>query len=166
VQPEGDYWVLETMRAILFGCLLIFIVSCSRESESNASAEGGAAVTGIFSSEACLPSAPTYETVSIAELIASPDKFDGRSIVVTGYYYSGFELSALYPGRRNPENSETDDGLWIYGLSPFLDLNGRHVVVSGVFDGKNKGHLGQWSGSICVSKVPSVLPLERNPSDL
>lgn len=160
MQSEGDYWVLETMRAILSGCLLIFIVSCSRESESDASAEGRAAVTGSFSSEACLPSAPTYETVSIAELIASPDKFDGRSIVVTGYYYSGFELSALYPSRRNPENSETDDGLWIYGLSPFLDLDGRHIAVSGIFNSKEKGHLGQWPGSVCVSAVPSVLQPE------
>lgn len=151
------------MRAILSIFLLASIAGCSRESEPEE--KSAVPASEIFSSEACLPPALTSEPVSIADLLSSPAQYEGKSVVVTGYYYSRFEHSAIYPDPRDPENSGMDDGLWLYGLSPFLEFDGRYLVVSGIFNSKNKGHLGQWPGSICVSTVPVVLSPDQPRSD-
>ncbi len=144
------------MRTILTICLLALIASCSHENEQKVSAQSAAAESEAFSSDACLPPAASSESVSIESLISNPTQFEGKSVVVTGYYYSRFEHSAIYPSQRDPDTSEWHDGLWLQGLSPFSNLSDRSVTVSGVFSSKSKGHLGQWPGSICVSSVSPI----------
>lgn len=162
MQSQGRGRMLAIMKTILAVLLLASITNCSREDEQNVVAQSAVSESEIFSSEACLPPAPSSESVSIASLISNPSRFEGKSVVVTGYYYSRFEHSGIYPSRRDPDTSEWDDGLWLYGLSPFLKLDDRSVTVSGIFSSKNKGHLGQWPGSICVS---SVLPASPEPTN-
>jgi len=146
------------MKAILIICLLSSIAACSRENEQGTVIQSAVSESKTFSSDACLSPAPSSESVSIANLISNPEKFEGKSVVVTGYYYSRFEHSAIYPTQRNADSSEWSDGLWVYGLSPFLEFDDQRVAVSGIFSSKNKGHLGQWSGSICVSAILPVSP--------
>ncbi|MFC6840109.1 hypothetical protein [Xanthomonas theicola] len=108
-----------------------------------------------LNSEACSQAAFKTRNVSIAELISDPNKYEGEEISVAGFYYSGFERSVIYPSRRNPDSSSWRDGLWVYGISPFLDLNDRKIVMSGIFSERRKGHLSQWPGSICATSFSS-----------
>jgi hypothetical protein len=159
MQSKGRIRVLAIMKTILAICLMASITSCSREDERKVVVQSSVSESEIFSSDACLPPAPTSESTSIESLISNPAQFEGKSVVVTGYYYSRFEHSAIYPSRRDPETSKWDDGLWLYGLSPFLKFYDRSVTVSGIFSSRNKGHLGQWPGSICVS---AILPASQD----
>jgi hypothetical protein len=43
------------------------------------------------------------------------------------------------------------NGLWIdlpRGISSGKDLTNQYVLIEGVFDGKQNGHMGLWSGTI------------------
>lgn len=150
------------MKMLLAVLLLAITTSCSREDRQVVNTQVAMRGSETLNAEACLPPAPTSESASIANLISNPSRFDGKSVAVTGYYYSRFEHSAIYPSQRDPNTSEWIDGLWLYGLSPFLKRDDRYVTVSGIFSSKDKGHLGQWPGSICVSSVLPASP-ERAP---
>ncbi|WP_369915178.1 hypothetical protein AB8810_00355 [Xanthomonas sp. NCPPB 3005] len=94
------------------------------------------------------------QIVRLQELVANARTYEGHSVSVTGYYNHGFEHSALYasPG-RDPFARTSAEGIWINGISPFSDGNGQHIGVTGSFSEATKGHLSQWSGSICVTTV-------------
>jgi hypothetical protein len=139
------------IRFIFFIVTLFYIAGCSRERQEVI--EPSAQEATVLSSEACLPPAKNPEPVDISTLISEPSRFEGKPVIVSGYYYSRFEQSAIYPSQRDPQNSDWSDGLWLSGLSPFSEFSDKHITVSGVFTRKEKGHLGQWPASICVSSV-------------
>ncbi|MBN6112645.1 hypothetical protein [Xanthomonas bonasiae] len=94
------------------------------------------------------------QIVRLEALVANARAYEGRRVSVTGYYNQGFEHSALYasPG-RDPFARTSAEGIWINGISPFSGGNGQHIGVTGSFSEATKGHLSQWSGSICVTTV-------------
>lgn len=132
--------------------IMLLMAGCSRSERSNTNRPSDSSVQSDLNSEACA-SVPKPQVVAISGLIANPDRFEGRAIIVSGFYYSSFEHSAIYPTERDPTTSTWQDGLWINGVSPFSSVSNEYVAVSGIFTSKQKGHLGQWPGSICVSSI-------------
>lgn len=94
-----------------------------------------------------------YE-VSLVELIARPERFEGKRIRALGFVSLGFEDSGLYLSRADWENGVRKNGLWIDEPPPSAEgaktwlWNKRYVLVEGTFTSADTGHFGMWSGRI------------------
>jgi hypothetical protein len=92
--------------------------------------------------------------VSLIQLIATPDVFEGKHVRVHGFVRIEHEGSAIYLHREDWENHLAKNGLWLAASdsapegSKEAEVNGRYALIEGRFTGKKHGHLGLWSGSI------------------
>lgn len=105
----------------------------------------------LLNSSSC--PAPTTPPVpaAISSLIRRPSIADGTYILVTGYLCTGFEKSGLY---ETPSCSSSEEsGLWISGISSDVQFSGDRVEIVGMFDSTQRGHLGQWPGTVCVYSI-------------
>ena len=101
------------------------------------------------------------ETVSIAALLANPDKFNGRAVRVFGFYHGSFEHSAIYLGETDFRNGLSPNGLWVASGVP-KSVNDQYILLEGIFSSGDRGHLGLWSGTIC--NVVRSAPWDRGPN--
>lgn len=92
---------------------------------------------------------------SLVQVLAHPEKYHGKKIMLQGYYRSEFEHSALYLTKDDADNSNCRSGIWVLRASwdPTTDkVNDRsYVRAIGVFsfDTKNgNGHMGLWPGEL------------------
>ena len=94
--------------------------------------------------------------VSLISLFATPDKYHDMPISVIGVSNIAFEHNSLYLSKEHWANFVWKNSIWITPnyeaigktkkeLSKF---NGQYVLVKGVFDKNNYGHLGLFSGAI------------------
>jgi hypothetical protein len=101
--------------------------------------------------------------VSMIQLIANPQQFDGKPIRLLAYLNLEFEGDALFLHRE-----DFDKGLWSNALSISLEdhhfpkvkrLSRGYVMVEGIFSAKIRGHFGMFSGS--VQQVTRIQKYER-----
>jgi hypothetical protein len=90
--------------------------------------------------------------VPIVQLIATPEKFDGKLIRVIGFLRLEFEGNVLYLHPEDYENSILGNGIWV-DVTPEMSkqsttLNMHYVLLEGVFSSKERGHMSMWSGTI------------------
>lgn len=90
--------------------------------------------------------------ISMLELIGNADKYDGKLVNVTGVGYIEFENQALYLTEADAEYS-TGNSIWLEFdegaiTDEMLESNRKYVIVEGVFDKDNRGHMGAHSGTI------------------
>ncbi|MBE7215528.1 hypothetical protein MK852_09830 [Shewanella benthica] len=98
----------------------------------------------------------TTTSVSIFELIATPNKFHGREIIVTGAYRFDLDLATLYPSKeylaedifQSSISLELPDGLTPEKLEALMELDGQFIRVKGTFDAKNRGFGGFNKGTV------------------
>ena len=122
-----------------------------------------AALTGstIAASPQPPPSGEEARAVSMIQLIANPDRYEGRLVRLIGVAHFAMEESALYLHREDAETLNSNNAVWL-GASPGLTeeeykaLSGAFVVVEGRFTAKAHGHLGAFPG-----ELESVRRLQR-----
>jgi hypothetical protein len=90
--------------------------------------------------------------VTLVQLIANPQNFDGKLIRVIGFLRLEFEGNVLYLHREDYENAILGDGIWV-DVTPEITkqsktLNMNYVLLEGVFSSSDRGHMGMWSGAI------------------
>jgi hypothetical protein len=90
--------------------------------------------------------------VTLVRLIANPETFDGKLIRVIGFLRLEFEGDVLYLHREDYENAILGDGIWVE-VTPMIQrqrptLNMKYVLVEGIFNASERGHMGMWSGTI------------------
>ncbi len=90
--------------------------------------------------------------VSMIELIGNADKYDGKLVNVKGVGYIEFENQALYLTKADAEY-HTRNSLWLEFdegtiTDEMLESNRKYVIVEGVFDKDNRGHMDAHSGTI------------------
>ena len=94
--------------------------------------------------------------VSLVELIARPEVYDGKAVRVVGFANFEFEGNGLYLSREDWERAIYRNALWIdpprsvqtdSGRAPTA-LNRRYVIVEGTFNATHRGHLGMFSGAL------------------
>ena len=111
-----------------------------------------AAVSSCLSSEPLPPvaRAPVSE-VSIQELVAAPDKFNGAHVRVIAPCLIEFEGSALYATEEAQEARAAHQAVWLQLNWPLLSerraLNGKYVLVEGQFVSDLRG-LDRFQGAI------------------
>jgi hypothetical protein len=90
--------------------------------------------------------------VTLVQLIANPEKFDGKLVRVIGFLRLEFEGNVLYLHREDYENAILGDGIWV-DVTPEITkqsktLNMHYVLLEGIFSSSDRGHMGMWSGTI------------------
>ena len=92
------------------------------------------------------------ERVSMTQLIATPERFSGKHVMVFGYFIERFEHSALYLTKDDATYGNSRNSLWIDlpdASQPKRPKQG-FVSVRGYFSFHTNGcgHLGLWTGQI------------------
>lgn len=90
--------------------------------------------------------------VSIIDLIANREQYDGKQVLVIGFLRLRFEGNGLFLSSEDFDNNITKNGIWI-ALKPAeaeanQHLSGHYVIIEGTFNGHEFGHRGSWSGVI------------------
>lgn len=92
--------------------------------------------------------------VTLAEVLAHPDDYDGKRILVTGYFHFEFEGSSFCVDKAGATGSGVDTCVWLGEPSTFADpkdvafVNDATIKVEGVFFKGPGGHMGMWPGEI------------------
>lgn len=93
------------------------------------------------------------ENVTMIELIATPEKYDGKLVRVKGVGNLEFEENCIYLSKEDRKYG-TDNCIWI-GLgkraTPYeeaIKYNGEYVILEGIFDKDDCGHMNMFCGSI------------------
>ena len=105
----------------------------------------------------------SIEDVSLIRLIATPSQYDGKKVRIVGFLHMEFEGDAVYLHKEDYERGTWKNGLWVSGdgdmYATLRALSDHYVLIEGIFDSTNTGHLGGWSGSIrAISRVASWPP--------
>jgi hypothetical protein len=136
------------MRAYLlpFGVLVLAIASWTAANSAGESASAEGEKPGWS------PQQPL--SVSLLQLIATPDAFDGKHVRVIGFVCIEHEGTGVYLHREDSEYGLTRNGLWLTVAetaakgSREAEVKDRYALIEGRFTAKDKGHRGMWSGAI------------------
>jgi hypothetical protein len=145
------------MRTVVLA-LAAVLAGCARRAEP----EGEAAVqhrtddvVAALDSLRCARGAVRGECalydVSLMELIAQPERFDGKPVRVIGYVHFEFDGNGLYLHREDYEHAISRNGVWLEPDESTIGAatpNDRYVIVEGTFRARDRGHLGMWSGAL------------------
>lgn len=91
---------------------------------------------------------------SIINLIATPERLDGKEVRVVGYLVVEFEKQALYLSENDGAKRVNRNAVWVSleGAAEIAsrarELNRRYVILEGSFDMGMHGHGGLYSGAI------------------
>ena len=95
-----------------------------------------------------------YENTSLIKLIATPEKFDGKTIQVIGYMHLEFEGDAIYLHKEDYENSLAENAFWVSFSRKLkkeknvMAYSDKYVVIIGTFKLNDKGHMGLFGGTL------------------
>ena len=114
-----------------------------------------------------------HESVSLINLIATPDRYDSKKVAVAGWITLKFEnmslcLASVVPSSKECIWVEIEDSSGSSSQPParitdkvnaWSSMSGKRVVVHGTFDKANTGHFGGWSGA--VGRIVRITPTEQ-----
>ena len=86
--------------------------------------------------------------VSLINLIASPEKFDGKRVSVSGIMCMQYEETVLYLSYDDYDNMVTKNSIWIDIDSENAELDKVPVIIEGTYHKVNDGFINMCSGSI------------------
>ena len=128
-------------------------------------------VMACQTSETTLPT-NEVEVTTLAELLASPDRYNGREILLEGFYFQGWESNLLSESMEPTGQAEghlwpAGQTIWVEGPIPSVVYDGLHqqdmigpverygkVLIKGIFQsGEGYGHLGGFDAQIVPSDV-------------
>jgi hypothetical protein len=108
----------------------------------------------------CLVGAGAQPTVSLVALIAAPERYHGKQVVVSGFMYLQRERSALYIGKADFQHALFKNAVYLVipneSFERIYRFNGCYVEVRGTFNGKATGHVGAYSGELNVKEVSPI----------
>lgn len=96
-----------------------------------------------------------YLKVTFKEIATNPSYYDKKLVRIEGFFYTSFEEFAIYASRKS---NEGEQGLWVdfdkklnlYEDDKFEMFSEKEIVIIGIFNSEDKGHLNQYIGEIHV----------------
>lgn len=91
--------------------------------------------------------------VSLINLIATPERYNGKLVRIIGYLNLEFEGNALYLHKEDYDSSILKNGIWVdlprkEAIEKTKEFSKHYVIIEGIFDMNDTGHMGLFSGSI------------------
>jgi hypothetical protein len=107
---------------------------------------------------------PDAVEVSLIQLIANPQAYDGKKVRLIGFLRLEFEGNAIYLHREDYEHGISSNGLWIDVPRDMTKdqqqaVNTQYAICEGVFRASEHGHMDMFSG-----ELTSVSRLQAWPS--
>jgi hypothetical protein len=97
--------------------------------------------------------------VSLVQLIANPQEYDGKFVRVIGFVSVEFEGTAVYLHQEDYKYEITQNGLWLdLDVERNKKVDQRYAIIEGTFDANHNGHKGLFSGSLKDIKRLQVWP--------
>jgi hypothetical protein len=95
----------------------------------------------------------TVKDVSLIQLIAQPERFDGKPVRFIGFLRIEFEGNAIYLHREDFDHAISNNGVWVDIPTDMTkhqrdEVNMHYVICAGVFRADNRGHMDMFSGAI------------------
>jgi hypothetical protein len=87
--------------------------------------------------------------ISLVQLLANPEKYDGKRVRVVGYVHVDANASGIYLHKEDEEHHLLKNGLWVQlaeGVSGGA-CQDSYVLVEGTYRARSTGHRS-WSGAI------------------
>jgi len=148
----------KKMTIRLFACIFVFL------SANLSSAESRCKVIG--DNELCY--------VSVIHLISQPKYYEGKFVLVSGFYRKGWGTTAIFSNREYAEFNDGANGVWVsssrykmnekqveqmnniysmlqsggYSLLEKKEANNKYVKAVGIYKSGEEGHLGLYNGVI------------------
>lgn len=87
---------------------------------------------------------------SLISMLATPERFHGKTVRVFGYLNLAFEGNAIYLHKEDLEHGLYKNGFWVRVPEHLRseEVNHSYVLLEGRFDMTSHGHMGLWSGTI------------------
>ncbi|MER2998133.1 hypothetical protein [Pontibacter populi] len=114
----------------------------------------------------CSSQSEIPDRVSFIKLLANPEDYHGKRVMVTGFLHLDFEDYGLYFSDEHGNYLNSESAFWVdfaktvavqddKGKEVSIDaLNRRYVMIIGVFNKDSNGHLGAFAGEIhSIEKV-------------
>jgi hypothetical protein len=107
------------------------------------------------------------EDVSLIQLIANPQAYDGKTVRITGFLHLEFEGNAIYLHNEDFRYALTKNALWINVPKDMTQaqikvVNDQYVICTGKFVASMHGHMGLNSGEITdVTRLQVWSPYPR-----
>jgi hypothetical protein len=107
-----------------------------------------------------------YLPVSIVNLLAAPERYNGRAVAVSGFVSLKFENEALYFHREDWQRGLTRNAVWLV-MNPNLRSttkrsDRRYAKVQGVFSSAQAGHGGLFGGAVTVDALETTTAEDGN----
>ncbi len=115
--------------------------------------------------QSVLPSHNAPFRVSMIKLIANPDFYHGKQVVVQGFAHNQFEDCAIYFSKTHADYLMSFDALWLDFSEKLADsvklsaYDKKYVSVVGTFNKDRFGHMGSFAGTI--ENIISIRELEN-----
>lgn len=88
---------------------------------------------------------PDAELVSLVRLIATPERYDGKAVLVVGFLRLEFEGNGLYVHEEDYKRGITKNAVWVVRSAKVNRradaLNMHYVMLGGTFDASHHGHM-------------------------
>jgi hypothetical protein len=96
---------------------------------------------------------PTIQGVSLIQLIANPQAFDGKKVQFIGFLNLEFEGDAVYLHTEDFQNGISRNAIWIDVPREMTKeqqqaVNRHYVICAGIFHADRHGHLGMFGGDV------------------
>lgn len=106
-----------------------------------------------------------FVQVSLVSLIATPDKYDGMLVMVKGIAHLDNKTSmySIFLTREDKRAGNGLNGIYLVlgsSLANVDQFNDKYILVRGLFEAKNKGHLDSFSGSLTNVDLIRAIPLD------
>jgi hypothetical protein len=97
--------------------------------------------------------AQQYEAVSLVGLLAEPERYDGRKVLVGGFVTLEMEGTSLHLDESAYEGGLRKNALWLdapdwLAAAEAGRLNRHYGEVAGTFVASQRGHMGAYSGAL------------------
>jgi|GEM_PF-4700563 len=110
---------------------------------------------------------------SLVRVVANPEDYDGKRVLLKGFLQRGFEESGLYLSRDDAAILNSRQALWVGSLKDGREGNDfpdeGWVMIVGKFRyerGKGSGHMGLWLAEITDIEQIQILSADRSrPED-
>ncbi len=106
------------------------------------------------------------EDVSLIQLIANPQAYEGKTVRIIGFIHLEFEGNVIYLHEEDFRYGLTKNGLWIdtpRDMTPeqIKAVNDHYVICTARFEAKMHGHMGMNSGEVANITRLEVWPAYR-----
>ena len=110
---------------------------------------GFGAISARVSTMNASPNAQQPTRVSLVQLIANPQEYDGKFVRVIGFVSVEHEGTAVYLHQEDYKYDITQNAVWLdIDLQRHKKLDQRYAIIEGTFDANHNGHKGLFSGSL------------------